>query len=353
MFSVSCPACDASYKVDEERIPKHGLKMRCPRCSNSFDVVHPEFRETLHGAGSIKVFLSWSGDRSKSVALALRDWLPNVIHYLEPWFSESDIDAGAFSDDEIRARLADAHFGVICVTPENLTRAWMNYEAGALAERLGGSVAPYLLGASPSDLRPVPLSRLQACSADELGTLKLVRAINASAGPRSLTKDRLEASFSKWWSDLAWQLEKLKSEQPLFRRQVERTLDEKVGEILALLQHQSYQEGAGRYRISKIAGRWEFIGEHGSDDERAAFHAAVRNSLAHERATPWLDPVTAQKLETEDRKSPDPHMKATIVGLTSSTRSVQPALPPSPDDVLAQAEELLRDALEESSKQPP
>jgi predicted Zn finger-like uncharacterized protein len=38
MIKVSCPSCDASYDVDEHRLPEHGLRMRCPKCSDSFRV---------------------------------------------------------------------------------------------------------------------------------------------------------------------------------------------------------------------------------------------------------------------------------------------------------------------------
>jgi len=38
MIKVSCPSCDASYDVDEHRLPDAGLRMRCPKCSESFQV---------------------------------------------------------------------------------------------------------------------------------------------------------------------------------------------------------------------------------------------------------------------------------------------------------------------------
>lgn len=38
MFEVECPSCHAGYKVDERRIPPTGLKMRCPKCGESFQV---------------------------------------------------------------------------------------------------------------------------------------------------------------------------------------------------------------------------------------------------------------------------------------------------------------------------
>ncbi|MFO8070392.1 MAG: tetratricopeptide repeat protein [Polyangia bacterium] len=37
-MKVNCPGCNASYKVDDGRIPPSGLKMRCPKCSTSFRV---------------------------------------------------------------------------------------------------------------------------------------------------------------------------------------------------------------------------------------------------------------------------------------------------------------------------
>ncbi len=38
MIKVSCPSCNASYDVDEHRLPDGGLRMRCPKCSESFQV---------------------------------------------------------------------------------------------------------------------------------------------------------------------------------------------------------------------------------------------------------------------------------------------------------------------------
>jgi hypothetical protein len=42
----------------------------------------------------MKVFISWSGTRSKELANALRDWLPLALSYVKPWVSDKDIGAG-------------------------------------------------------------------------------------------------------------------------------------------------------------------------------------------------------------------------------------------------------------------
>lgn len=41
MFEAECPSCKATYQVDERRVPSTGLKMRCPKCGESFQVVAP------------------------------------------------------------------------------------------------------------------------------------------------------------------------------------------------------------------------------------------------------------------------------------------------------------------------
>ena len=40
------------------------------------------------------VFITWSKERSKAAALALRGWLPLVIQAVEPWMSDKDIGKG-------------------------------------------------------------------------------------------------------------------------------------------------------------------------------------------------------------------------------------------------------------------
>lgn len=51
MIKVSCPSCNSSYDVDEHRLPDDGLRMRCPKCSESFQV-HRDGSTAKSGGGA-------------------------------------------------------------------------------------------------------------------------------------------------------------------------------------------------------------------------------------------------------------------------------------------------------------
>ena len=51
MIKVSCPSCNAAYDVDEHRLPDGGLRMRCPKCSESFQV-HRDGSTAKAGGGA-------------------------------------------------------------------------------------------------------------------------------------------------------------------------------------------------------------------------------------------------------------------------------------------------------------
>jgi hypothetical protein len=101
----------------------------------------------------MRVFISWSGTRSKRLAVHLHDWLGAVVQRAEPWLSDRDLEAGQRWNEEISAKLKDTHFGILCLTRENLAAPWLLFEAGALAKAIDSArVVPVLLGVARSDL---------------------------------------------------------------------------------------------------------------------------------------------------------------------------------------------------------
>jgi hypothetical protein len=150
----------------------------------------------------MKIFISSSGERGEKVARALRSWLGDVHHKLEPWVSSEDIEAGQRWDVALAKQLEDTVCGIVCLTPESAKKPWVLFEAGALAKTVGSShVCPYLLDMTSEAVRP-PLSQFESVEADEKGTLKMLRSINRLLGQEALTEDRLLRSFHKWWPDL-------------------------------------------------------------------------------------------------------------------------------------------------------
>lgn len=126
----------------------------------------------------MKVFISWSGTRSKALANALRDWLPMALQYVEPWVSDKDISAGERWAQAIAGELEASNFGIICITPENLHSEWVLFESGALSKSmLDSKVIPLLYGLELSDLSG-PLSQFQAQKMEESGVMEIVKAIN-------------------------------------------------------------------------------------------------------------------------------------------------------------------------------
>jgi len=158
----------------------------------------------------MKVFISWSGPRSRLVAEALHSWLPDVLQNVEPWMSRRDIGAGARWGHELDEQLDATDFGILCVTSENAAEPWLNYEAGALAKRVSSSgVVPYLIGmTSATDLPQGPLSRFQAKVAIS-ETFDVLAAMNAAMTIGRVADDKLRRSFDRWWPDLQFVLSKL------------------------------------------------------------------------------------------------------------------------------------------------
>ncbi|CAA7621955.1 hypothetical protein MTBLM5_420002 [Magnetospirillum sp. LM-5] len=142
----------------------------------------------------MKVFISWSGTRSETLAKALREWFPLVLNYVEPWVSQSDIEAGERWGIEVAKELESSNFGVICVTRENLTSPWLLFESGALAKSMqDGRVIPLLLDLDFKEISG-PLAQFQAKKAEQAGIKELVLSLNkAAAAP--IPDQRLENYF--------------------------------------------------------------------------------------------------------------------------------------------------------------
>jgi RNA polymerase sigma factor (sigma-70 family) len=150
----------------------------------------------------VKVFISWSGNKSRAVADALRGWLPGVINSVDPFVSSRDIYAGARWQSEIASQLDHSNFGIVCVTRDNQSAPWLNFEAGALAKAVDLSrVIPLAVDLSPAEIE-VPLGQFQAQPANEEGLRNVVESLNNALGENALREELLREAFEVWWPRL-------------------------------------------------------------------------------------------------------------------------------------------------------
>ncbi len=157
----------------------------------------------------MRIFISWSGDRSKIIAQSLRKWLPKVIQAVDPWMSNEDIESGMKWSNEISGELEKSNFGIICITNENQNNPWITFEAGALSKIINSSnVCPFLFDLEPSQLSG-PVSQFQARKTDREGTLKILRTINNSLVNNNLKEEELEEIFEVWWPRLQSDFDKI------------------------------------------------------------------------------------------------------------------------------------------------
>jgi hypothetical protein len=188
----------------------------------------------------MKVFISWSGDRSKAVAEALYAWLPTVILTIRPWLSLADIDKGARWRTEVATELEDSQVGIICLTPENLSAPWLLFEAGALSKIQQKSyVCTFLYDLEPTDVRE-PLAQFQHTLAIKEDVKKLVHTINRAQGDNRFTEAQIDKAFERGWSELADDLKNI-GRTPTIQKP-EPTQKEMLKELLELVRAQTRRD---------------------------------------------------------------------------------------------------------------
>ncbi len=186
----------------------------------------------------MKVFISWSGDRSKRVAELLHEWLQKIIQALKPWYSGKDIAKGSNWGETLQTQLALSKAGKICLTKENKNAPWVLFEAGAIARGISkNKVCPFLVDfAETENIQPLSMFQATAPSRDEI--FKLCESLNDELGNNNeepLDKGFLGANFDKWWPDFETEIKKIITEtETPSAEPPERTSDDKLDEVLLL-----------------------------------------------------------------------------------------------------------------------
>jgi len=148
----------------------------------------------------MKIFLSWSGDKSHQVARVFNDWLPSIVQALEPWLSSEHIQKGAAWLEEIKNAVNESNgVGLFFLTAEALSSSWVLFEAGGVAALEQKRVCTILVDVEPSAVKP-PLSFFQATKLERADLFRLLQDINKRL-KSPLDDVRLQRSFDRAWPE--------------------------------------------------------------------------------------------------------------------------------------------------------
>jgi hypothetical protein len=228
----------------------------------------------------MKIFISWSGERSKRVAKALKQLIGDVIQVTEPWMSP-DIQPGAWWSDVLRKQLSNARFGIVCITKDNLDAPWLHFEAGALAKAVERQilVCPYLIDLESTQLANTPLAHLQAKRAIPSETWDLIEAINEQLGEKARPSEQLKRMFDLHWPELDRTLKQLpESEEDGPERAPEEMIEEILVMVRDLTRRPSDEEANARIIIMALQ-------KAGMDDDDIAEHLVSELGMSRHPAT--------------------------------------------------------------------
>jgi len=146
------------------------------------------------GNEDMKVFISWSGERSRKIADLLHKWLPIVHPSVTPYLSAETIEKGVRWANDVAGGLEINNFGLLCLTPENVNAPWLLFEAGALSKLAEARVAPILFQLRPDAIQEGPLAQFQTTVLQDGEDMsRLFKSINQAAGAER--RDNWEITF--------------------------------------------------------------------------------------------------------------------------------------------------------------
>jgi hypothetical protein len=179
----------------------------------------------------MKVFMSWSGARSKAAAELLYDWIKCVVQASRPWISTRGIGRGSVWFTEINNELKDTSVGIICLTHQNKSSPWILFEAGALAKGLTtNKVCTFLVDLNPADIQD-PLAQFNHTAPTRDGMLSLVATLN-SALEVPLDGPTMLSVFETFWPKFEAGFAELLQKYPQEVEVEARTNDSMLEEIL-------------------------------------------------------------------------------------------------------------------------
>ena len=207
----------------------------------------------------MKVFISWSGQKSKAVANLLKKWVKYVLQTSSPWVSTHDIEQGRVAMTQLFDTLNEAKIGIICLTPRNHEKPWILFEAGAISSKFDESRVLTLLldGLDVSNLEP-PLGLFQATYPTEEGMRSLLWRINLLLAV-SLDREVFEDVFRTYWPQFEKEyteiIANVSEDGPVIKREEGEKLDEILKSVRSFDKRVRHLEEGNLNSLSKHGSR--------------------------------------------------------------------------------------------------
>jgi hypothetical protein len=270
----------------------------------------------------VRVFISWSGELSRELGEAIRDWLPSALQFVRPYFTPNDIDKGAKWASEISTALSASSICIIVLTRNNLQSSWIMFEAGAISSTLDNSrVCPIVFDLEPTDLEG-PLAQFQVTRFLEDDFRKLFNTVNSQAGENKLSDSIAQSVFDKWWPDLNQKISKiLRGHTAKSDAKKIRSDRELIEEVLLLVRNQSTEKEAprpgGKYEgsltkslvdlLEFIADETYWIDSETFNEKMVACYATAKKRLVDsEIKTELLNHLSALIERSKPKPKPPP-----------------------------------------------
>lgn len=158
----------------------------------------------------MKIFLSWSGDTGKNLAVCLKKNIEAMLPSVNVFVSEYDIESGDKWIIKLQSELEESSYGIICITEESFDSQWLLFEAGALSKYSESRVCCLLSGKIDKYDIPLPLQQFQNKYLSKSEFKSLVLDINRQLGDLAVDESRLATSFSIFWPSIEREVESLR-----------------------------------------------------------------------------------------------------------------------------------------------
>lgn len=221
----------------------------------------------------MKIFISWSGERSRQVAELLSNWIQCVLQAVDPWLSSKDIDRGSLWFSEITNQLSNTHNGIVCLTKSNLNNPWILFESGALAKGLSSSrVYTFLIDLTSNDIKD-PLAQFNHTSPSKDGVYQLVRTINNGLEVQALKENILSNVFETYWPQFDNEFKEIMKNTKDEDVVIERPKEDILNEIL--------QSVRGIDRRVRIMEEVEYYRPNGVNKDNYILNRFIKNNTNH------------------------------------------------------------------------